>query len=62
MAARRAAAWALVATGEREQARFHTAAALAHAEKLHESWWLTSTTFSHELLLLYEGTGEARAR
>jgi DNA-binding SARP family transcriptional activator len=55
MAARRAAAWALAATGEREQARFHTAAALAHAEKLHESWWLTSTTFSHELLCLYEG-------
>ncbi len=55
MAARRAAAWALAATGEGEQARFHTAAALAHAEKLHESWWLTSTTFSHELLCLYEG-------
>ena len=55
MASRRAAAWALAATGEGERARIHTAAALAHAEKLHESWWLTSTTFSHELLCLYEG-------
>src|SRR5262245_6757968 len=53
--ARRAVAFSLVATGEREQGRFHTSAALAHAEQLHESWWLTSTSFSNELLCLYEG-------
>jgi DNA-binding SARP family transcriptional activator len=59
MAARRAVAWALAATGEGEQARFHAAAALAHAEKLGEHWWLTSTSFSNELLCLYEGDWRA---
>jgi tetratricopeptide (TPR) repeat protein len=53
--ARRAVAFSLTATGEREQGRFHTSAALVHAEQLRESWWLTSTSFSNELLCLYEG-------
>ena len=57
--ARRAVAFALTATGEREQARLHTAAALAHAEPLRESWWLTSTSFSNALLCLYEGDWRA---
>ncbi len=55
MAARRAVAWALCATGHLQRARVHTAAALAHGQKLRESWWLTSTAFSDELLCLYEG-------
>jgi tetratricopeptide (TPR) repeat protein len=53
--ARRAVAFSLAATGEGEEARFHTSAALVHAKQLHESWWLTSTTFSNELLCLYQG-------
>jgi tetratricopeptide (TPR) repeat protein len=59
MAAHRAVAWGLAATGECKQARFHTAAALVHAEKLGERWWLTSTSFSNELLCLYEGDWQA---
>ena len=59
MAGRRAAAWGLAATGEREQARLHTTAALVNAEKLGEHWWLTSTSFSNELLCLYEGDWQA---
>jgi tetratricopeptide (TPR) repeat protein len=59
MAARRAVAFAFAATGERELARFHTAAALAPAEQLRESWWLTSTSFSNELLCLYAGDWQA---
>jgi DNA-binding SARP family transcriptional activator len=57
--ARRAVAFSLAATGEREQGRFQTSAALAYAKQLHESWWLTSTSFSNELLCLYEGDWSA---
>jgi tetratricopeptide (TPR) repeat protein len=57
--ARRAVGFALVATGEREQARVHTATALALAKPLRESWWLTSSSFSNELLCLYEGDWRA---
>ena len=59
MAAHRAVAWGLAAAGDCKQARFHTAAALVHAEKLGERWWLTSTSFSDELLCLYEGDWQA---
>jgi DNA-binding SARP family transcriptional activator len=57
--ARRAVAFTFTSTGEGEQARLHTAAALAHAEHLRENWWLTSTTFSHELPCLYLGDWQA---
>ncbi|MGH3082927.1 MAG: ATP-binding protein [Gaiellaceae bacterium] len=53
--ASRAVAFALTATGEGERGRLHTEAALAHAKKLRESWWLTSSSFSNELLCLYGG-------
>jgi len=53
--ARRAVAWALTATGEREDARSHLVAALVHAERLRERWWLASATYDNELLSLYEG-------
>ena len=43
------------ATGEREQARSHAAAALAAAERLRERWWLASASYDNELLSLYEG-------
>jgi tetratricopeptide (TPR) repeat protein len=59
--ARRSVAWALTATGEREHARSHAAAALALAERLHERWWLASVTYDDELLCLYGGDWE-RAR
>ena len=57
--ARRAVAFALVATGAREQGRLHTAASVALAEPLRESWWLTSTSFSNQLLYLYAGDWRA---
>jgi DNA-binding SARP family transcriptional activator len=57
--ARRAVAFALAATGVLEEGRLHTSAAVALAEQLHESWWLTSTSFSNELLCLYEGDWRA---
>jgi DNA-binding SARP family transcriptional activator len=53
--ARRAVVFALTATGEREQAHSLLAPALARAEQLRESWWLTSTSFSNEVVSLYEG-------
>ena len=53
--ARRAVAWALTATGEREDARSHLAVALVHAERLRERWWLASASYDSELLALYEG-------
>ncbi len=59
MAARRSVAFALLATGKCEQARLHTESAVAQAEQLRESWWLTSTSFSHELPCLYQGDWEA---
>src|SRR5262249_37508060 len=55
MTARRAIAWALTAIGDGEQARFHAAAALAHAEKVRERWWLASTSFTQAVLSLYAG-------
>ncbi|MGH3137399.1 MAG: ATP-binding protein [Gaiellaceae bacterium] len=59
MAARRVVGWAATATGEREQARLHAAAALALAEQLRERWWLVSTSFNNGLLSLYEGDWRA---
>jgi DNA-binding SARP family transcriptional activator len=53
--ARRAVGWALKATGEREQARVHGEAALAHTEDLRERWWLASASWDAGLLSLYEG-------
>ena len=53
--ARRAVGWALRATGEREPARIHTAAALARCEELRERWWLASASWDHGLLSFYEG-------
>ena len=53
--ASRAVVFALTATGERERVRSLIVPALAHAEQLRESWWLTSTSFSNEVLCLYEG-------
>ena len=53
--ARRAVGWAMRATGEREQARTHAAAALAHTEELRERWWLASASWDDGLLSLYEG-------
>jgi DNA-binding SARP family transcriptional activator len=62
MHARRSVAFALVATGKCKQARLHTEAAVAQAEQLRESWWLTSTSFSNQLPCLYQGDwGVARA-
>ena len=53
--ASRAVVFALTATGERERVRSLITPALAHAEHLRERWWLTSTSFSNEVLCLYEG-------
>jgi tetratricopeptide (TPR) repeat protein len=53
--ARRPLGWALRATGEREQARTHAAAALASAAELRERWWLASASWDDGLLSLYEG-------
>ena len=53
--ASRAAVFALTATGGREQVHSLMAPALAHAEQLRERWWLTSTSFSNEVMSLYEG-------
>src|SRR5262249_48629239 len=55
LAGRRMIGWALKATGEREQARLHAAAALADAESLRERWWLASAAWDSGLLSLYEG-------
>ena len=57
--AHRLVAWALTVQGEREQARFHAAAALACAERLRERWSLASVGFHNELLSLYEGDWRA---
>jgi DNA-binding SARP family transcriptional activator len=55
MTARRAVAWALTATGQRQEARRHAEAALAIAGKLRWAWWLASTSFTVAVLALYEG-------
>ncbi len=53
--ARRHAAWALTATGDRDRSHAQLAAALALAERVHEPWWLASVSYDNGLLSLYEG-------
>ncbi len=53
--ARRSVGFALVATGEREQASAQTSTAATLAEQLRETWWVTSASFSNEVVCLYEG-------
>ena len=62
IAARRAVAFTMTATGDREGAKLHTTAALAQAQQLRESWWLTSTSFSRQLGCLYAGDWEEARR
>jgi DNA-binding SARP family transcriptional activator len=57
--ARRAVGWAFRATGQREQARIHTAAALARTEELREGWWLASASWDRGLLSFYEGNWQS---
>ncbi len=60
--ARRSIVWALMASGEREQARDHTVAAFALAEKLRDRWSLASAGFDNARLAVYEGDWEAARR
>ena len=55
MSARRSVIFASIATGQREQALVHAQAALTHARRVRENWWLTSTSFSNELACLAGG-------
>jgi DNA-binding SARP family transcriptional activator len=57
--ARRSVAWALVATGKLEEGKLQTAAALGLAQRLRGTWWVTSASFSHALLCMYEGDWNA---
>jgi tetratricopeptide (TPR) repeat protein len=59
MLARRAVAFALAATGKPGEGRLHTAVSLAPAQRLRQTWWVTSVSFSDELLCLYEGDWRA---
>jgi hypothetical protein len=56
---RRAAGFALAATGRPEEGRLQAATALDRAKRLRETWWLTATSFSTELFCLYEGDWRA---
>src|SRR5262249_43841067 len=53
--ARRSMGWALAATGKLEEGKLHTAAALALAQRVRGTWWVTSASFSNELFCMYEG-------
>jgi DNA-binding SARP family transcriptional activator len=59
MLARRAVAFALAATGRAKEGRLHTGASLGPAQRLREAWWVTSVSFSDELLCLYQGDWHA---
>ena len=56
--ARRSIVWALMATGEREQIRAHTAAGFALAERLRDRWSIASAGFDNARLAVYEGDWE----
>jgi tetratricopeptide (TPR) repeat protein len=56
--ARRSIVWALMATGEREQLRAHTAAAFALAQRLRDRWSIASAGFDNARLAVYEGDWE----
>ena len=56
--ARRSIVWALMATGEREQIRAHTAAGFALAERLRDRWSIASAAFDNARLAVYEGDWE----
>jgi DNA-binding SARP family transcriptional activator len=56
--ARRSIVWALMATGEREQVRAHTAAGFAVAERLRDAWSIASAGFDNARLAVYEGDWE----
>jgi DNA-binding SARP family transcriptional activator len=56
--ARRSVVWALMATGELEQIRAHTAAGFALAERLRDSWSIASAGFDNARLAVYEGDWE----
>jgi DNA-binding SARP family transcriptional activator len=57
--ARRAVAFALAATGRPREGRLHTGASIGPAQRLRETWWVTSVSFSDELLCLYQGDWHA---
>jgi DNA-binding SARP family transcriptional activator len=57
--ARRSVGFALAATGKLEAGKLQTAAGLRLAQRLRETWWVTSTSFSNELFCLYEGDWSA---
>ena len=56
--ARRSIVWALMASGERDQIRAHTAAGFALAERLRDRWSLASAGFDNARLAVYEGDWE----
>jgi DNA-binding SARP family transcriptional activator len=58
ISARRVVAIAMTAIGDHEHAHPHTASSLALAQQLRETWWLTSTSFSHQVGCLYAGDWE----
>jgi DNA-binding SARP family transcriptional activator len=56
--ARRSIVWALMATGERDQIRAHTAAGFALAQRLRDTWSIASAGFDNARLAVYEGNWE----
>jgi DNA-binding SARP family transcriptional activator len=60
--ARRSIIWALMATGELEQIRAHTAAELALAERVRDQWSIASAGFDNARLAVYEGEWETVRR
>jgi tetratricopeptide (TPR) repeat protein len=56
--ARRSIVWALMGSGEREQARVHTAEELTLAQRLRDSWSLACAGFDNARQAVYEGDWE----